>query len=44
MNIKTIIFVMLCGLPLFVACNSTQQSGPGEKYETLTVTTTNQTL
>ena len=35
---------MLCILPLFSACDGQKQGMPGEKYKTLTVTTTNQTL
>lgn len=45
MNIKTYIyFTMLCCLPLLASCGAKQQDMPGEKYKTLTVTTTNQTL
>ena len=35
---------MLCCLPLLAGCGAKQQDMPGEKYKTLTVTTTNQTL
>lgn len=41
---KTSIYLTLCLIPLFVACNNTKQEVPGEKYKTLTVTTGNQTL
>lgn len=45
MNIKTYIyFTMLCCLPLLASCGAKQQDMPGEKYKTLTVTTTHQTL
>lgn len=45
MNTKTRIpLIMLCFLPLLTACNGQKQETPGEKYKTLTVTTTNQTL
>lgn len=44
MNMKTSIYFMLCCLPLLTACGETKQEMPGEKYKTLTVTTTNQTL
>ena len=44
MNIKTYIyFTMLCCLPLLASCGAKQKDMPGEKYKTLTVTTTNQT-
>lgn len=35
---------MLCCLPLLAACGGAKQEMPGEKYKTLTVTTSNQTL
>ena len=41
---KTSFFLMLCCFPLLTACNSQKQEMPGEKYKTLTVSTTNQTL
>lgn len=41
---KTSIYAMLCCLPLLIACGEKKQEMPGEKYKTLTVTTTNQTL
>ncbi|WP_288180194.1 efflux RND transporter periplasmic adaptor subunit [Bacteroides sp. CAG:633] len=41
---KTSIYFMLCCLPLLTACGEKKQEMPGEKYKTLTVTTTNQTL
>ena len=44
MNMKTSIYAMLCCLPLLIACGEKKQEMPGEKYKTLTVTTTNQTL
>lgn len=44
MNMKTSIYFMLCCLPLLTACGEKKQEMPGEKYKTLTVTTTNQTL
>lgn len=44
MNLKANIYLVLCCLPLLTACNSKQQAMPGEKYKTLTVTSTNQTL
>lgn len=45
MNIKTnIYFMTLCCLPLLVGCGEKKQDMPGEKYKTLTVTATNQTL
>ena len=45
MNTRTSIpFIMLCSLPLLAACGGQKQEMPGEKYKTLTVTTTNQTL
>lgn len=45
MNTKTRIpLIMLCFLPLLTACNGQKQDTPGEKYKTLTVTTTNPTL
>lgn len=44
MHMKTSIYLMLCCLPLLAGCGAKQQDMPGEKYKTLTVTTTNQTL
>lgn len=44
MHMKTSIYLMLCCLPLLAGCGVKQQDMPGEKYKTLTVTTTNQTL
>lgn len=44
MHMKTSIYLMLCCLPLLAGCGAKQQDIPGEKYKTLTVTTTNQTL
>ena len=45
MNTRTSIpFIMLCSLPLLAACGGQKQEMPGEKYKTLTVTTTDQTL
>lgn len=45
MNTRTSIpFIMLCCLPLLAACGGAKQEMPGEKYKTLTVTTSNQTL
>lgn len=44
MNQKMNIYPMLCCLMLLVSCGIKQQDMPGEKYKTLTVTTTNQTL
>lgn len=45
MNTRTSIpFIMLCCLPLLAACGGQKQEMPGEKYKTLTVTTTDQTL
>lgn len=44
MNLKANIYLALCCLPILAACGSKQQDMPGEKYKTLTVTTTNQTL
>ena len=41
---KTSFFLMLCCFPLLTACNGQKQEMPGEKYKTLTVSTTNQTL
>ena len=44
MNIKTSIYFMLCCLPLLVACGNNKQEMPGEKYKTLAVALSNQTL
>lgn len=44
MHMKTSIYLMLCCLPLLAGCGAKQQDMPDEKYKTLTVTTTNQTL
>lgn len=44
MNIKTSIYFMLCCLPMLVACGSNKQEMPGEKYKTLAVALSNQTL
>lgn len=44
MNRKTNFYLMLCFLPLLTACGGQKQETPGEKYKTVTVTTTNQTL
>lgn len=45
MNTRTSIpFIMLCCLPLLAACGGQKQEMPGEKYKTLTVTTSDQTL
>lgn len=44
MHMKTSIYLMLCCLPLLAGCGAKQQDMPGEKYKTLTMTTTNQTL
>lgn len=44
MNKKTSIYLMLCGLPLFISCGNDKQEMPGEQYKTLTVTTSTQTL
>lgn len=44
MTIKPIIYLMLCCLPLLAACNQDKQKTPGEKFKTLTVDYTNQTL
>lgn len=41
---KNCFYLMLCFLPLLNSCGSKNQEMPGEKYRTLTVTTTNQTL
>lgn len=41
---KTCIYFMLCCLPFFAACSSGKQDRPGEKYKTLAVAKSNQTL
>ena len=41
---KASCYLMLCCLPLLIACNPKKQEMPGEKYKTLVVTTANQTL
>lgn len=41
---KKSFYLMLCVLPFFAACGEKTQDMPGEKYKTLTVTTSNQTL
>lgn len=44
MNRKTIIYLMLCCFSLFISCDNQQKDMPSEKYKTLTVTKSNQTL
>lgn len=44
MNMKTSVYFVLCCLPLLTACGDKKQDMPGEKYKTVTVTTTSQTL
>ena len=44
MNRKTIIYLMLCCFSLFISCDNQQKDTPSEKYKTLTVTKSNQTL
>ena len=41
---KASCYLMLCCLPLLIACKPKKQEMPGEKYKTLVVTTANQTL
>lgn len=41
---KRSFYFMLFLLPLLVACKGEKQKMPAEKYKTLTVTTTSQTL
>lgn len=44
MKMKTSMFLMLCSMSLLCACGEKKQTMPGEKYKTLTVETSNQTL
>ena len=44
MKMKTSMYLMLCSMSLLCACGEKKQTMPGEKYKTLTVETSNQTL